>query len=131
MQGIVFIIFIALGILYPIIYAFIKKINEKFLFISAAYGAAIIIEVLMMLVLAPLYILDIWFFPALEVLGYTSKFHFIIGFGEQLISGSYIWLFLPIHILVTAGLDRKYDFFKRPHNKARNGMDSTVELPIR
>ena len=113
MQETALITYFLIGILYPIIYVLIKKVREKFLFISATYGAAILIQLLIMISIAPLYILDLWFFPKLEFLGYTSNIYFILGFGEKVFSDSFLWLLLPLHILVTTGLSRKYEVFNK------------------
>lgn len=91
-----FIIILLCSYLFPIAYAYVKKINSKLVFCCICYGAQQIFTVFCLIAVAPLVVLDIFIFPQIAAAGladYLAPYFVISNFiGEN-------WYLLSVVIL--------------------------------
>ncbi len=98
-----------IGLFFPIIFAFYRKLNNKVLFLSSVYGINLIVWLLLTGAAAPIYAVMIYIFPTLYEIELTSNILWLIAIFE--FSESWWSLFSVITLfLFPSIINRRYNF---------------------
>lgn len=111
-MGNIILVFLLLLYLFPIAYIFYKKGSNKFLFNSSVMGAALITEMLLVMIALPIIIAGIFLVPNLEYLGYTKNIKPLIG-AASFIQEYYFLLFTWLNVWLSMLIYKKYQIFSK------------------
>ena len=91
--------------LYPILYLFYFKLTHGLLFLAACYGLEQIISLLLIGLLSPLFILDVFAFPQLEANGDIENLRWLVTLTHY--AGDYWYWITPVVLLATPTIVHK------------------------
>ncbi len=100
-----------LFVLFPLVYIFYKKGNNKFLFISSVIGASTVIEILLGIIIIPASIIFVFVVPSLESMGYANNIGPFMSLS-YFIQKYYIFCTSVFHVLLSFLIYKRYELFQ-------------------
>ncbi len=96
---------------FPISFLFYKKIKNRFLFLSAVYGASFLVMILVTIAVFPFVLINIYIVPTLYQNGYLENITTLIGGINIYAEHSLYFMDALLIILLTFLIYRKYVLF--------------------